>query len=59
MHTYPGELINKSAYMRRFPDQRERVEGYDYSRLEEVLDMIVFNCVQMREAALVATMDKS
>jgi hypothetical protein len=36
--------------MRTFLDQRARVNGYDYSRIEAVLDMIIENCVQMREA---------
>jgi hypothetical protein len=56
--TYQGELINKAGYTRDFLDQRERVEGYDYSRIEAVLDMIITNCVQMREAVLKETMDE-
>jgi HEPN/Toprim N-terminal domain 1 len=48
--TYQGELIDKTGHMRTFLDQRARVNGYDYSRIEAVLDMIIENCVQMREA---------
>jgi hypothetical protein len=55
---YQGELLNKTAYMRSFLDQRERVEGYDYSRIEAVLEMIITNCVQMREAVLDSTLDE-
>src|SRR5262249_40485905 len=50
--TYQGELVNKTAYMRSFLDQRERTEGYDYSRINAVLDMIITNCILMREAVL-------
>ncbi|WGJ14700.1 HEPN/Toprim-associated domain-containing protein [Methylocapsa sp. D3K7] len=56
--TYQGELINKTEYMRSFLDQRERVQGYDYSRIEAVLDMIINNCVHMREAMLDETLDE-
>ena len=56
--SYQGELINKADYARDFLDQRERVEGYDYSRITAVLDMIITNCVRMREAALMKTMDE-
>jgi hypothetical protein len=52
-----GELINKTGYMRSFLDQRERVDGYDYSRIEAVLDIIITNCVRMREAELIKAMD--
>jgi HEPN/Toprim N-terminal domain 1 len=47
--TYQGELIDKTGYMRTFLDQRTRADGYDYSPIEAVLDMIIENCVQMRE----------
>jgi hypothetical protein len=56
--TYQGELVNKTNYMRRFLDQHERVDGYDYSRLEAVLDVIITNCVQMREAVLDEALDQ-
>jgi HEPN/Toprim N-terminal domain 1 len=56
-NTYQGELINKTSYMRSFLDQRERVDGYDYSRIEAVLDIIITNCVRMREAELIKAMD--
>jgi hypothetical protein len=57
--TYQGELINKSGYMRDFLDQREQVEGYDYRRIKTVLDKIVTNCVEMRQAVLDAKLDES
>jgi hypothetical protein len=51
-NTYQGELINKAGFMRDFLDQRTPVEGYDYSRIEAVLSMIIANCVEMRETML-------
>jgi hypothetical protein len=48
---YQGELVDKTHHMRRFLGQRERIAGYDYSRIEAVLEMIVAGCVKMREAA--------
>ena len=49
---YQGELLNKTDYVREFLNQRERVEGYNYGRIEGVLEMIIGSCVQMREAML-------
>ncbi len=49
---YQGELIGKDRYMRTFLNQLERAEGYDYGKIASVLDMIITNCVRMREAVL-------
>jgi hypothetical protein len=46
---YQGALINKTGYMREFLDQRTRTAGYDYSKIEAVLDMVVDAAVHMRE----------
>ncbi|HME25079.1 MAG TPA: HEPN/Toprim-associated domain-containing protein [Acetobacteraceae bacterium] len=56
--TYQGELIDKTRYMREFLDQRGPAAGYDYSRIEAVLDMIITNCIRMSEAVLNETMDE-
>lgn len=56
--SYQGELINKTAYMREFLDQSKCIDSYDYSRIENVLNMIVISCVQMREAVLVKSMEE-
>jgi hypothetical protein len=56
--TYQGELIDKTSYMRTFLDQRARVDGYDYSRIEAVLDMIIENCIQMREAVAIKQLEE-
>ena len=50
--TYQGELLNKTRYMRDFLDQETGVEGYDYSRISSVLDMIIETCTDIREAVL-------
>lgn len=49
---YQGELINKTKYMKIFLDQRQQSNSYNYSHLEAILDMIIRNCVQMREAVI-------
>lgn len=51
---YHGELLNKATYMKEFLNQRSRTPGYDYERIESVLSMIVENCIQMREQAVLA-----
>ena len=54
---YQGELIGKDRYMRTFLNQRERDDGYDYGKITSVLDMIITNCVRMREAGLDKELD--
>jgi hypothetical protein len=46
---YQGELIDKERYAREFLRQLTRVEGYDYSKLEALLDHIVSTAIAMRE----------
>lgn len=48
--SYQGELLQKTGYMRTFLDQREREVGYDYSRIEVVLEMLVTACADMKAA---------
>lgn len=54
---YQGELIGKDRYMRTFLNQREKDEGYDYGKISSVLEMIITNCVGMREAVLSKELD--
>lgn len=56
---YQGELIDKERFAREFLEQRQRILGYDYSRLEAMLDMIVDACVTMREAVLIKSLTNS
>jgi hypothetical protein len=46
---YQGELIDKERHAKKFLRQRKRVDGYDYSKLEAVLDQIVSTAVARRE----------
>jgi hypothetical protein len=48
--TYQGELIGKDRYKNQFLGQKSREIGYDYSKIESVLDLIVANCVAISEA---------
>jgi len=54
---YQGELIGKDHYKRNFLDQRERVSGYDYGKISSILELLIRNCVQMREAVLDQELD--
>lgn len=46
---YQGSLEGKTRYMRAFLQQRQRDTGYDYSRLEQVLDVLVAGAVSISE----------
>ncbi|MEX0922311.1 MAG: HEPN/Toprim-associated domain-containing protein [Rhodovibrionaceae bacterium] len=46
---YQGELDGKTRYMRAFLHQRQRERGYDYSRLEQVLDVLARSAVSISE----------
>ena len=47
---YQGELDGKTRYMRVFLHQRQRESGYDYSRLEQVLDVLAASAVSISES---------
>ena len=49
LDAYQGELINKERFARSFLKQKGSLSGYDYSRIEAVLDMIVQSCASMKE----------
>lgn len=49
VNCYQGELLEKTRYMKTFLNQRERQEGYNYQRIEAVLDLIIDCCASMRE----------
>ena len=46
---YQGELDGKTRYMRAFLQQRQRENEYDYSRLEQVLDILIAGAVSISE----------
>jgi hypothetical protein len=45
---YQGELIDKDRYKRNFLNQRQKISGYDYTKITSVLDIIVAACVGIR-----------
>ena len=45
---YQGELDGQTRYMRAFLQQRQRENEYDYSRLEQVLDILIAGAVSMK-----------
>jgi hypothetical protein len=47
--TYQGELDAKTRYMRAFLRQRQRESDYDYSSLEQVLDILIAGAVSISE----------
>lgn len=54
---YQGELIAKDRYKKEFLNQRSHVENYDYSKIETVLNMIIKNCVSIKENTLNRALD--
>ena len=46
---YQGALINKDKYKHAFLAQDLKQPGYDYSKLQAILDLVVLHCVGMRE----------
>lgn len=54
---YQGELIEKDAYKKKFLAQRMRLDGYDYSKIEKLLGLILENCIKMKEKHLTDDLD--
>lgn len=52
LEAYHGALVDKDRYKKNFLNQRGKIAGYDYSKIEAVLNMIIKSCVRMREEAL-------
>jgi HEPN/Toprim N-terminal domain 1 len=49
MGVYQGELEGKTRHMRAFLDQRSLLPAYDYTRLEEILEVLVAGAVSISE----------
>lgn len=47
---YQGELVDKEVYTRHFLHLRYRQSGYDFTKLEVVLDEMIAQCVGIAEA---------
>ncbi|MEY9148930.1 HEPN/Toprim-associated domain-containing protein [Bradyrhizobium elkanii] len=55
---YQGELIDKERYAREFIKHRGRVKGYDYSKIEAVLDHIVSRAIAMHEPGVIEEFER-
>lgn len=54
---YHGELVNKTDAMNRFYSVTEVQQDYDFSRIVAVLEMIVSECIALRERALLKELE--
>ena len=54
---YHGELVKKSDATKTFLSQSDVNGEYDFSRIAEVVDMIVSECTALRETARLAEVD--
>lgn len=50
MGAYHGELEGKTRFMRTFLDQRQRRPSYEYTRLEQVIDVLVEGAISINHA---------
>ncbi len=55
---YHGEIEGRPDSMRRFLELKEAADGYDFTKIEAVLSVIIQNCVAMREAERLADIEK-
>jgi hypothetical protein len=49
---YQGELMEKDQYKREFLSQRAKSPDYDYTKLEQILSMLIHHCTAIKEAML-------
>jgi hypothetical protein len=54
---YHGEIVGKTDVIRRFHAVSDPKENYDFAKISVVLDMIINECVCMREAALLTALE--
>jgi hypothetical protein len=54
---YHGEIIGKAEIASRFYRVADIREEYDFSKIAVVLDMIIHECIGMRETALLKTLE--
>lgn len=53
VNSYQGELIAKQKYQTRFFEQTNPNGEYDFSKINEVLNMIITSCINLRESKLI------
>lgn len=51
--SYQGELVRKDSYKKDFLGRKNRDVDYNYAKIERVLDLIIQNCIAMKEKALI------
>lgn len=49
---YQGALIEKDYYKKQFLSQKEKLEHYNYDKIQSVLDLIITNCISMKEQSI-------
>ena len=54
---YHGELVGKGHFMRRFYAVSGPCEEYDFAKISLVLDMIISECISMRERSLLDALE--
>jgi hypothetical protein len=57
LDVYHGEIVGKGDLAKRFYSISDANDEYDFSKISVVLDMIISECVCMREAALLKAME--
>jgi hypothetical protein len=54
---YHGEIVGKGDLARRFYNVADAKEEYDFSKISAVLNMIINECISMRETALLKALE--
>jgi hypothetical protein len=55
---YQGELVGKGDVMRAFYEMASPLKSYDFSKILSVVEMIISECVTMRESAQIAGLEQ-
>jgi hypothetical protein len=54
---YHGEIVGKAEIAKRFYGVSDSNEKYDFSKISAVLDMVIKECIWLREAALLEKLE--
>jgi hypothetical protein len=57
LDVYHGEIVGKGDLATRFYRIADANQEYDFTKMSAVLDMIISECVCMREAALLKALE--
>lgn len=58
LEVYQGELVGKTDFMKRFYEVVAVDDGYDFSKISTVVQMLVTECGTMREACMLADLER-